>query len=138
MRNNSFQSDGRRVKSTGDEAAAPHQEISKRAETEGTGVKIHKKPSQVRYPLSNGSGRNSYKIQLFCSNFQLIMRHIYLCFIHSYFFYIFATVYSNIFQKEVQNSKEDLEGAEEVQEDENTATELPVDQVSFFLNRFFS
>uniref|UniRef100_A0A3B3BW11 Doublecortin domain-containing protein 2-like n=1 Tax=Oryzias melastigma TaxID=30732 RepID=A0A3B3BW11_ORYME len=100
-------------------------------------LKIHKKPSQVRYPLSNGSGRNSYKIQLFCSNFQLIMRHIYLCFIHSYFFYIFATVYSNIFQKEVQNSKEDLEGAEEVQEDENTATELPVDQVSFFFNRFF-
>ncbi|XP_024128620.1 doublecortin domain-containing protein 2B isoform X1 [Oryzias melastigma] len=88
------ESDGRRVKSTGDEAAAPHQEISKRAETEGTGVKIHKKPSQVRYPLSNGS------------------------------------VYSNIFQKEVQNSKEDLEGAEEVQEDENTATELPVDQIA--------
>lgn len=29
-------------------------------------------------------------------------------------------------------TREEVQGAEEVQEDENTATELPVDQVSFF------
>uniref|UniRef100_A0A8C8E0N1 Doublecortin domain containing 2B n=1 Tax=Oryzias sinensis TaxID=183150 RepID=A0A8C8E0N1_9TELE len=68
-------SDGRRVKSTGDEAADPQtsQGISKRAE--GTGVEVHPKPSQ-------------------------------------------------------QKSNEEPEGAEEVQEDENTATELPVDQLA--------
>uniref|UniRef100_A0A3P9M9N4 Doublecortin domain containing 2B n=1 Tax=Oryzias latipes TaxID=8090 RepID=A0A3P9M9N4_ORYLA len=88
------QSDSRRVKSTGDEAADPQtsQGISKRAE--GTGVEIHPKPSQAPSLLSNGS------------------------------------VYLNIFQKEEQKSNEEPEGAEEVQEDENTATELPVDQLA--------
>lgn len=65
VRHDSFQSDGRRVKSTGDEAADPQtsQEISKRAE--GTGVEIHPKPSQAPSLLSNGSGQDSQKNQTF-------------------------------------------------------------------------
>lgn len=33
--------------------------------------------------------------------------------------------------KRAQKRREEVRGAEEVQEDENTATELPVDQVNF-------
>uniref|UniRef100_A0A8C7ZML4 Doublecortin domain containing 2B n=1 Tax=Oryzias sinensis TaxID=183150 RepID=A0A8C7ZML4_9TELE len=50
------------------------------------------------------------------------------------YMHVSLTIYLNIFQKEEQKSNEEPEGAEEVQEDENTATELPVDQVSFNLS----
>lgn len=37
----------------------------------------------------------------------------------------------SVFKSSAQKRREEVRGAEEVQEDENTATELPVDQVSF-------
>lgn len=36
-----------------------------------------------------------------------------------------------MFKRAAQKRREEVRGAEEVQEDENTATELPVDQVDF-------
>ncbi|XP_063355888.1 doublecortin domain-containing protein 2B [Pelmatolapia mariae] len=92
--------DGRRVKSTGDEAAAPQasQQRSRREGADETSaffarpVKIRKNRMQTRPPLSNGSGQPS------------------------------------VFKSSAQKRREEVRGAEEVQEDENTATELPVDQ----------
>ncbi|KAL3968842.1 G protein-coupled receptor [Sarotherodon galilaeus] len=94
------ESDGRRVKSTGDEAAAPQasQQRSRREGADETSVffarpvKIRKNRMQTRPPLSNGSGQPS------------------------------------VFKSAAQKRREEVRGAEEVQEDENTATELPVDQ----------
>uniref|UniRef100_A0A7N6B333 Doublecortin domain-containing protein n=1 Tax=Anabas testudineus TaxID=64144 RepID=A0A7N6B333_ANATE len=96
---NSPESDGRRVKSTGDEAAPPQgtQQRSRREEADEASVffarpvKIRKNRGQARMPLSNGS------------------------------------VQPSVF-KRAQKRREEVRGAEEVQEDENTATELPVDQ----------
>ncbi|CAK6971469.1 doublecortin domain-containing protein 2B [Scomber scombrus] len=94
-------SDGRRVKSTGDEAAAP-QSIQQTTGREGADetsmffarpVKIRKNRGQPRPPLSNGSVQHS------------------------------------MFKRGARQRREEVRGAEEVQEDENTATELPVDQV---------
>ncbi|XP_047467603.1 doublecortin domain-containing protein 2B isoform X2 [Mugil cephalus] len=94
------ESDGRRVKSTGDEAAAP-QASKQRTGREGAEeasvffarpVKIRKNRMQTRVPLSNGSGQPS------------------------------------VFKRAARKKREEVRGAEEVQEDENTATELPVDQ----------
>uniref|UniRef100_A0A3Q4IBH8 Doublecortin domain containing 2B n=1 Tax=Neolamprologus brichardi TaxID=32507 RepID=A0A3Q4IBH8_NEOBR len=93
------ESDGRRVKSTGDEAAAPQasQQRSRREGADETSaffarpVKIRKNRMQTRPPLSQPS----------------------------------------VFKSSAQKRREEVRGAEEVQEDENTATELPVDQVSF-------
>ncbi|XP_062296848.1 doublecortin domain-containing protein 2B [Scomber scombrus] len=93
-------SDGRRVKSTGDEAAAP-QSIQQTTGREGADetsmffarpVKIRKNRGQPRPPLSNGSVQHS------------------------------------MFKRGARQRREEVRGAEEVQEDENTATELPVDQ----------
>ncbi|KAM7403198.1 hypothetical protein PAMA_003902 [Pampus argenteus] len=93
-------SDGRRVKSTGDEAAAP-QVTQQRSRREGADeasaffarpVKIRKNRGQPRPPLSNGS------------------------------------VHHSVFKRGARKRREEVRGAEEVQEDENTATELPVDQ----------
>lgn len=64
-----FQSDGRRVKSTGDEAAAPQasQQRSRREGADETSaffarpVKIRKNRMQTRPPLSNGSGEDFMK-----------------------------------------------------------------------------
>lgn len=62
--NGEFQSDGRRVKSTGDEAAAP-QASKQRSRREGAEeasvffarpVKVRKNRMQTRAPLGNGSG----------------------------------------------------------------------------------
>ncbi|XP_061599876.1 doublecortin domain-containing protein 2B [Cololabis saira] len=91
------ESDGRRVKSTGDEAAAPSssQQMSKREAAEETFArpeKISKNRTQTRPPLSNGS------------------------------------VEPNMFKGAGRQRREEVQGAEEVQEDENTATELPIDQ----------
>uniref|UniRef100_A0A3Q2QDF0 Doublecortin domain containing 2B n=1 Tax=Fundulus heteroclitus TaxID=8078 RepID=A0A3Q2QDF0_FUNHE len=44
---------------------------------------------------------------------------------------VFVTGKPSAFKGEEQTNREEVQGAEEVQEDENTATELPVDQVSF-------
>ncbi|XP_008294493.1 doublecortin domain-containing protein 2B [Stegastes partitus] len=94
------ESDGRRVKSTGDEAAAP-QASQQRSRREGADeasvffarpVKIRKNRMQTRPPLSNGS------------------------------------VQPSVFKRAARKRREEVRGAEEVQEDENTATELPVDQ----------
>ncbi|XP_039993681.1 doublecortin domain-containing protein 2B [Xiphias gladius] len=97
---NSPESDGRRVKSTGDEAAPPQatQQKSRRQGAEETSVffarpvKIRKNRGQTKPPLSNGS------------------------------------VQPNAFRGAARKRREEVRGAEEVQEDENTATELPVDQ----------
>ncbi|KAK5599572.1 hypothetical protein CRENBAI_019111 [Crenichthys baileyi] len=94
---NSPESDGRRVKSTGDEAAAPQasQQLSRREGPEKASaffarpVKVRKNRTQTRPQLTDGSG---------------------------------------VFRQEDQTNREEVQGAEEVQEDENTATELPVDQ----------
>uniref|UniRef100_A0A3B4WWG1 Doublecortin domain-containing protein 2-like n=1 Tax=Seriola lalandi dorsalis TaxID=1841481 RepID=A0A3B4WWG1_SERLL len=94
------ESDGRRVKSTGDEAAPPQatQQRSRRQGAEETSaffarpVKIHKNRGQTRLPLSNGS------------------------------------VQPSVFKRAARRRRDEVRGAEEVKEDENTATELPVDQ----------
>ncbi|XP_047201835.1 doublecortin domain-containing protein 2B isoform X2 [Girardinichthys multiradiatus] len=94
---NSPESDGRRVKSTGDEAAAPpaSQQLSRREGAEEASaffarpVKVRKNRTQTTPQLTDGSG---------------------------------------VFRQEDQTNREEVQGAEEVQEDENTATELPVDQ----------
>ncbi|KAM9708004.1 doublecortin domain-containing protein 2B isoform 2-T2 [Menidia menidia] len=96
------ESDDRRVKSTGDEAAAPHasQQMGKRAGAEeapaffSRPVKINKNRTQARPALSNGP----------------------------------VTIPQGTFKRAGRKKREELQGAEEVQEDENTATELPVDQ----------
>ncbi|GAA6213446.1 doublecortin domain-containing protein 2B-like [Lates japonicus] len=94
------ESDGRRVKSTGDEAAPPQatEQRSRRQGADETSVffarpvKIRKNRGQTRMPLSNGSVKPS------------------------------------VFKRGARKRREEVRGAEEVQEDENTATELPVDQ----------
>ncbi|XP_034087640.1 doublecortin domain-containing protein 2B isoform X2 [Gymnodraco acuticeps] len=88
------ESDGRRVKSTGDEAAAPAEQ-SRREETSAffsRPVKIRNNRGQPRPPLSNGS------------------------------------VQPSLLKRAARRRREEARGAEEVHEDENTATELPVDQ----------
>ncbi|XP_041809618.1 doublecortin domain-containing protein 2B [Chelmon rostratus] len=93
-------SDGRRVKSTGDEAAAPAatHPRSRRDRADETSaffarpVKIRNSRRQPRPPLSNGS------------------------------------VQPSVFKRAARKRREEVRGAEEVLEDENTATELPVDQ----------
>ncbi|XP_035850350.1 doublecortin domain-containing protein 2B isoform X2 [Sander lucioperca] len=97
---NSPESDGRRVKSTGDEAAAPPaaQQRSRRERADETSVffsrpvKIRNNRGQPRPPLSNGS------------------------------------VQPSVFKRAARKRREEVRGAEDVHEDENTATELPVDQ----------
>uniref|UniRef100_A0A7N6C0U6 Doublecortin domain-containing protein n=1 Tax=Anabas testudineus TaxID=64144 RepID=A0A7N6C0U6_ANATE len=81
---NSPESDGRRVKSTGDEAAPPQgtQQRSRREEADEASV-FFARPVKILQP--------------------------------------------SVF-KRAQKRREEVRGAEEVQEDENTATELPVDQ----------
>ncbi|XP_040917472.1 doublecortin domain-containing protein 2B [Toxotes jaculatrix] len=94
------ESDGRRVKSTGDEAAPPQaaQQRSRRQGADETSVffarpvKLRKNRGQTRMPLSNGS------------------------------------VQPSVFKRPTRKRREEVRGAEEVQEDENTVTELPVDQ----------
>ncbi|XP_035530573.1 doublecortin domain-containing protein 2B [Morone saxatilis] len=95
------ESDGRRVKSTGDEAAGPAA-AQQRSRREGADeasaffarpVKIrNNNRRQPRPPLSNG------------------------------------TVQPSVFKRAGRKRREEVRGAEEVHEDENTATELPVDQ----------
>uniref|UniRef100_UPI0037E7B354 doublecortin domain-containing protein 2B n=1 Tax=Semicossyphus pulcher TaxID=241346 RepID=UPI0037E7B354 len=94
------ESDGRRVKSTGDEAAAPAdtQQRSRRDAGDETSaffarpVKIRHNRGPPRPPLSNGYGQPS------------------------------------LFRRATRKKREEVRGAEEVLEDENTATELPIDQ----------
>uniref|UniRef100_A0A3B3VNF2 Doublecortin domain containing 2B n=1 Tax=Poecilia latipinna TaxID=48699 RepID=A0A3B3VNF2_9TELE len=86
-----FQSDGRRVKSTGDEAAAlqASQQLSRRERAdEASGY--FARPVKVR------KNRTQSK--------------------------------PGVLKAEERTNREEAQGAEEVQEDENTATELPVDQ----------
>lgn len=47
-----------------------------------------------------------------------------------FFFALFITVQPSVFKRAARKRREEVRGAEEVHEDENTATELPVDQVS--------
>ncbi|XP_037603349.1 doublecortin domain-containing protein 2B [Sebastes umbrosus] len=92
------ESDGRRVKSTGDEAPAAVQQRSRRHGGDETSaffarpVKIRNNRGQPRPPLSNGS------------------------------------VQPIVFKRAARKRREEVRGAEEVHEDENTAIELPVDQ----------
>lgn len=91
---NSPESDGRRVKSTGDEASPP-QASQQRLGPEDPSV-FFSRPVKVRknrgYPLNNGAVRHS------------------------------------VFKRAARRRREEVRGAEEVSEDENTATELPIDQ----------
>uniref|UniRef100_A0A3Q2E9X9 Doublecortin domain containing 2B n=1 Tax=Cyprinodon variegatus TaxID=28743 RepID=A0A3Q2E9X9_CYPVA len=82
---NSPESDGRRVKSTGDEASAPQssQQLSRRKGADEASA-FFARPVKVRKP--------------------------------------------GVFEGEERTNREEVRDAEEVQEDENTATELPVDQ----------
>ncbi|XP_019115912.1 doublecortin domain-containing protein 2B isoform X1 [Larimichthys crocea] len=95
-----FQSDGRRVKSTGDESAAPAaaQQRIRREGADDTSaffarpVKISNNRRQPRPPLGNGS------------------------------------VQPSVFKRAARKRREEVRGAKEVHEDENTVTEIPVDQ----------
>uniref|UniRef100_A0A1A7X9Q7 Doublecortin domain containing 2B n=1 Tax=Iconisemion striatum TaxID=60296 RepID=A0A1A7X9Q7_9TELE len=97
---NSPESDGRRVKSTGDEAAAlqASQQTSRRDGADDASV-FFTRPVKVR------KNRSPTKPQ-----------------------HDDASVQPNVFRRAAQTRREEVRGAEEVQEDENTATELPVDQ----------
>ncbi|XP_068582540.1 doublecortin domain-containing protein 2B isoform X3 [Cebidichthys violaceus] len=91
------EADGRRVKSTGDEAAAAKQRSRREAADETSAffarpVKIRNYRGQPRPPPSHGS------------------------------------VQPSVFKRAARKRREEVRGAEEVHEDENTATELPVDQ----------
>uniref|UniRef100_A0A3Q3RUQ4 Doublecortin domain containing 2B n=1 Tax=Mastacembelus armatus TaxID=205130 RepID=A0A3Q3RUQ4_9TELE len=95
---NSPESDGRRVKSTGDEAEN-RQATQQRSRREGADeismffarpVKIRKNRGRTRLPLND--------------------------------------VQPSVFKRAARKRREEVRGAEEVQEDENTATELPIDQ----------
>ncbi|XP_067336459.1 doublecortin domain-containing protein 2B [Channa argus] len=97
---NSPESDGRRVKSTGDDAEPP-QPPQQRSRRQGADeesmffarpVKIRKNRGPTKMPLNN------------------------------------ASVQSSMLKRAAHKRREEVQGAEEVQEDENTATELPVDQ----------
>ncbi|CAJ1073459.1 doublecortin domain-containing protein 2B [Xyrichtys novacula] len=93
--------DGRRVKSTGDEAAAPvatQRQRNRRDAADETSM-FFARPVKIRYnrgpprpPLRNGSFR------------------------------------ATLLQRAGRKKREEVRGAEEVHEDENTAIELPVDQ----------
>ncbi|KAM9842930.1 doublecortin domain-containing protein 2B [Aulostomus maculatus] len=97
---NSPESDGRRVKSTGDETAPPPAAQQPTVRRDGADesvffarpVKIRKNRGQPRPPLSTGPVQRS------------------------------------VFKSRTRKRREEVRGAQEVQEDENTATELPVDQ----------
>ncbi|XP_024915381.1 doublecortin domain-containing protein 2B isoform X1 [Cynoglossus semilaevis] len=93
-------SDGRRIRSTGDEAASP-QAAQQGARTQAVEdpsvffarpVKVRKNRGQARLTLTNGSVKPS------------------------------------VFKRAGRRRREEVRGAEEVQEDENTAVEIPVDQ----------
>ncbi|XP_034530380.1 doublecortin domain-containing protein 2B [Notolabrus celidotus] len=95
------ESDGRRVKSTGDEAAAPAGTQQQRSRREAADemsdffarpVKIRHNIGPPRPPPSNGSVRPS------------------------------------LYKRAARKKREEVRGAEEVHDDENTAIELPVDQ----------
>ncbi|TMS21737.1 Doublecortin domain-containing protein 2B [Larimichthys crocea] len=94
------ESDGRRVKSTGDESAAPAaaQQRIRREGADDTSaffarpVKISNNRRQPRPPLGNGS------------------------------------VQPSVFKRAARKRREEVRGAKEVHEDENTVTEIPVDQ----------
>ncbi|KAM9341533.1 doublecortin domain-containing protein 2B [Symphorus nematophorus] len=94
------ESDGRRVKSTGDEAPAATQQRSRRGQGPDETSEFLTRPVKIRNnnrrqprpPLSNGS------------------------------------VLPSVFKRAGRKRREEVRGAEEVHEDENTVTELPVDQ----------
>uniref|UniRef100_A0A3Q3WF63 Doublecortin domain-containing protein n=1 Tax=Mola mola TaxID=94237 RepID=A0A3Q3WF63_MOLML len=86
-----FQRDGRRVKSTGDEAAAPR---SRRNGAEETSA-LFARPVMIR------SDRRPPRPPL---------------------------IQPSVFKRAARKRREEVRGAEEVHEDENTSTELPVDQ----------
>uniref|UniRef100_H3DIS0 Doublecortin domain containing 2B n=1 Tax=Tetraodon nigroviridis TaxID=99883 RepID=H3DIS0_TETNG len=94
------ESDGRRIKSTGDDAAGPaaRQQRSRRQRAEESTV-FFAKPAKIvnnRRPLSNPDP--------------------------------VITVQPSMLKTAARKRREDAAGAEEVREDENTAVELPVDQ----------
>ncbi|XP_034714986.1 doublecortin domain-containing protein 2B isoform X2 [Etheostoma cragini] len=97
---NSPESDGRRVKSTGDEAAAPPaaQQRSRREEADETSA-FFARPVKIR----NNRGQPRPPL----SN---------------------GSVQPSVFKRAARKRREEVRGAEDVHEDENTATELPVDQ----------
>ncbi|XP_061897491.1 doublecortin domain-containing protein 2B isoform X2 [Entelurus aequoreus] len=85
---NSPESDGRRVKSTGDEAAPQQQQQQHIRDGEDDASMFFTKPARSRKTRAHRS----------------------------------------LFKPGARSRREEVRGAEEVQEDENTATELPVDQ----------
>uniref|UniRef100_A0A8D0DH80 Doublecortin domain containing 2B n=1 Tax=Sander lucioperca TaxID=283035 RepID=A0A8D0DH80_SANLU len=92
----SVNSDGRRVKSTGDEAAAPPaaQQRSRRERADETSV-FFSRPVKIR----NNRGQPRPPL-----------------------------IQPSVFKRAARKRREEVRGAEDVHEDENTATELPVDQ----------
>nr|XP_043903278.1 doublecortin domain-containing protein 2B isoform X1 [Solea senegalensis] len=96
---NSPDSDGRRVKSTGDEAAPPQapQQRSRRQEADEA-FAFFARPVKIR------KNRGLSRLQLT------------------------GSVQPSVFKGAGRKRREEVRGAEEVQEDENTATELPVDK----------
>ncbi|XP_071384199.1 doublecortin domain-containing protein 2-like [Centroberyx affinis] len=92
------ESDGRRVKSTGDEAAdvAATQAAQRRTRREEESSVFYTGPVKIR--KDRGQPRPPVSIQ------------------------------PSVFKRGVRKRREEVRGAEEVQEDENTATDLPVDQ----------
>nr|XP_020446400.1 doublecortin domain-containing protein 2-like isoform X3 [Monopterus albus] len=97
---NSSESDGRRVKSTGDEAESS-QATNQRSRREGADemAVFFARPIMIR--KNRGSAA---------------------------FWFLFLTVQPSIFKRTTRKRREEMRGAEEVEEDENTVTELPVDQ----------
>ncbi|XP_060938129.1 doublecortin domain-containing protein 2B [Limanda limanda] len=94
------ESDGRRVKSTGDEAGPPQasQQRSRRLGADEMSV-FFARPVKIR------KNRGQTRLMDLVRNFQ-----------------------PSIFKRAARKRREEVRGAEEVQEDENTATEIPVDQ----------
>ncbi|KAM8917531.1 doublecortin domain-containing protein 2B isoform 1-T2 [Spinachia spinachia] len=126
------ESDSRRVKSTGDESAAPaaaQQRTRREAADEASPffarpVKICGYRGQPRPPPSNGAGlyRASSHSQ------RGLMHSCVLVGRSAAFAFLCIPVQSSVFKGAGRKRREEVRGAEEVREDENTATELPVDQ----------
>ncbi|XP_061751941.1 doublecortin domain-containing protein 2B [Nerophis ophidion] len=119
---NSPQSDGRRVKSTGDEAAPQQQQHIRDGEDDASTfftkpARSRKTRGIPRRDLSNGNSYSRMSTHSFCiSSFAIVT----LCFT--------SKAHRSLFKPGARSRREEVRGAEEVQEDENTATELPVDQ----------
>uniref|UniRef100_A0A3P8TLE9 Doublecortin domain containing 2B n=1 Tax=Amphiprion percula TaxID=161767 RepID=A0A3P8TLE9_AMPPE len=87
------------------------------------GTERFKKLPYVELLVSKATERYCYARSSVC-----VQKYVFMCNCSVFQHEILAP---SVFKRAGRKRREEVRGAEEVQEDENTATELPVDQVSF-------